>query len=608
MVSTNEYAWQPNLDDPAYWRGEIVPVSDAAPARLRRAPWSWIEDCLAGHTPSAWSQVRYVRLDGPKATDATLRTLAEKGALDQVTRLDLASSAFSAQALRIALALPQLDSLRCESVTASEDELAPSTTLRRLELRGCAGATCCSLLHAAPQATAVDIGLVEQRGDAAAVQDVLGGLSLESLALRHMACTRRHLESALQSSHATLERLTLDSVSGLESDQFLAAADWSALATLELRASTIKRIEGHLPDTLISLSLARSEIRELSLDRRPWPSDLRRLDLIGQPLSQGLVDRLCRDPERLHALGLGSGSEANRVLAALTAATNSALCELELGEGPGVGVWHAPQSASLTALLPALERLRVVGQMPVGRGNSGWRVDEAIVTGVLRGEVAPGLRDLSMRHMSLGNPELDGGFAPALRALEFDACTGFIQGLAGAGNAHPMARVVLDGVEVAEAELSAWIARCSGLRSLVLARIPGFGPDGLAAALAPVADTLLQLVLEGFNADGDAGYAAEWRNALTASRYPQLAELVLYDVSMNATALATLLGQGDAPHLERLAFDPEAMGQDAWLAIAEHAPPNLHWIAATGTGARDDLAWLLDAPDSRISAACVALS
>ncbi|ACY13603.1 hypothetical protein Hoch_1003 [Haliangium ochraceum DSM 14365] len=313
--------------------------------------------------PSSWASVQCVRLDGPRATDETLRRLAEQGARDQVTRLELASSAFSAQALQVALALPALESLRCESLTASDCVDTQTASLRRLEFRDCAGATCRALFRAAPNAKVVEIALLEPKRNAAAVHDELGNLSLRSLHLRHQSRTRRHLEAALRSSHETLKALTLDSVSGLESDQFLASVDWSALATL----------------------------------------------------------------------------------------------------------------------------------------------------------------------------------------------------------------------------------------------------SSLAVALRSVADTLLQLALEGFRADGDEAYAREWSSALGATRLPALSELVVNDVSMNAEALTKLLNDC-APRLQRLAFDLKAMGQVAWVTLTEHAPADLHWIAVSDSGTHEELAWLLDDPESRISAACVSLS
>jgi hypothetical protein len=604
MVSTNKYAWRPNLDDAVYWRGDLICV-DSAPTDWPRASWSWVEDTLAGRTLAA--QVRCVRLDGPLATDATLLALAESGALDHVTRLELASPAFTGRALRTALALPVLECLRCESMAISDEELGASATLRRVELFRCEGGTYRSLLRAAPATTAVEVALLKPH-DADAVRTGLGSLSLRSLALRHMACPRDFLDSALASSHTTLESLTLEGATGLDSDEFLAAAEWPALTTLEFRASRIGRVAGHLPGTLRSLSLSQSEIRDLALDRRPWPPSLERLDLVGQHLSPGLVVRLCREPELLRGLGLGSGDEATRVLAALTASVNPALCELELGDGPGVGVWKPAPGVSPEALLPALVRLRVVGQMPPGSGESGWRVDHSLLIGALCGEVAPALEDLSMQYVALGNPTLKGGFAPALRGLELRSCLGFVEGLARCGKPHRMVRLVLDGVEVAEAAFSEWIADCPELRSLALVRVPGFGADGLAATLAAVAGTLLQLVLEGFNADGEPAYADELGNALASSFYPQLVELVLDDTSIPATALARLLPQG-APRLERLACDLEAMGQDALQTAATRAPSSLHWIAATGVrGPREALARLRDDPDGRLSSACIRLA
>ncbi|ACY13581.1 hypothetical protein [Haliangium ochraceum] len=607
MVNSDEYLWRPSLEDPAYWRGAVVAAGEHGEHGLRRAPWSSIAACLAGNVPSSWASVRCVRLDGPRATDETLRTLAEQGALDQVTRLELASSAFSAQALQIALALPALESLRCESLTVSDCADTQTASLQRLEFRDCAGATCRALIRAAPNAKVVEIALLEPKRDAAAVHDELGNLSLRGLHLRHQSCTRRHLEAALRSSHETLKALTLDSVSGLESDQFLASVDWSALATLSIEASKLKRIEGHLPETLCSLSLARSQIVELRLGDSPWSTNLQSIDLVGQPLTSGLVERLSERSETLHGLGLGSSEAASRVLAAYTEPGSSRLRELKLGEGTGVGEWTLPAASQRGERWPALERLRVVGQMPVGGGTSGWRVDERILSGLLCGESAPALRALALRNVAMGNPQLAGGLSNSLHTLTLESCTGFLEGLAGGEQSRALVRLALDGVEVAEDELGACLASCSGLRSLGLSRIPGFGPDGLAVALRSVADTLLQLALEGFRADGDEAYAREWSSALGATRLPALSELAVDDVSMNAEALTRLLNDR-APQLQRLAFDLEAMGQDAWLTLAEHATADLHWIAVSDSGTREELAWLLDDPESRISSACVSLS
>ncbi|MEM9489916.1 MAG: hypothetical protein AAGC55_12280, partial [Myxococcota bacterium] len=343
------------------------------------------------------------------------------------------------------------------------------------------------------------------------------------------------------------------------------------------------------------LSLHGSQIRELNLGQRSLPPALEHLDLVGQVLPSDLVERICAEPSRFRGIGLAASDEATQVLTTIIGSGNANLAELELGPGPGAGHWLRPTAQPIAGLLPHLRRLAI---------SNPWTIDWPVMEGLLTGEVTPALQSLTLRHLGLGNPDLGGGFTPTLRELELEYCIGFLEGLATSDAPLPLERLSLDGIKVYEDQLSAWLTSCPNLVSLRLSRVATFGTEGLAAVLDAVGDQLLQLVVIGLHAHGDADYAREIGQALTASSMPQLRELEL-DTSIDIDSFIRLLGDDLAPQLERLALIDDGLGENAWLALAEHAQPRLHWITSAYEGTEGDLQWLLDAPDSQLAAALI---
>ncbi len=607
------YLWRPHRIRSDTNLGEVFSSAElgTSTACLPRAPWHWIEECLAGDTPAGWEQVRCVRLDGPKATDSTLHTLAERGALDGITRLELRGSSLpdyvplSDRALQIALRLPLLESLLCESLRGPGLALESSATLRRIELYRCSATICTTLLEAADSVREVEIDHFKTEEDASAVLARIAGLTLSSLTLRYMTTSNEAVQHGLTKSLETLRRLCLVSIAGVQSNSMFSNAPCSGLEELVWWQPTLQPFEGALPDSLESLSLRGDQLGAFGLDEGRWPTSLCHLDLVGCAISPALSKRLCAELPRLRSLGLGSGENETDVLNALMESPPPSLRALHLGPGGSKGVWRAPISDSLTEILPGLTDLSVVGQLTPG-SEPGWHIDHELLGGLLRGQVAPALRDLRVHEIGM-DIDLDGGFAPKLRILEFHTCGGVIEGLTRPEQPLPLARLVLDGMRLAEDQLCGWLAGCSSLASLTLTHVPELGPKLLTELLQVVSTQLVQLVVEGLNAHGDQRYQREISAAFTSAHYPQLAELSLFDISLETKVADHLIRQASAPRLERFAFDTKASDEDIWLVLAEHASPRLHWISGNYPGVRDDLAWLLDDPDSRISAACVSL-
>src|SRR5688500_12003044 len=90
---------------PSHWLPTLQPgtiADDGSP----RASWALVKDALAGRVSPRWSDARSVRLDGARASDASLQTLADAGCLDHIETIHLAGKGFTSRAVELALALP----------------------------------------------------------------------------------------------------------------------------------------------------------------------------------------------------------------------------------------------------------------------------------------------------------------------------------------------------------------------------------------------------------------------------------------------------------------------------------------------------------------------
>ena len=558
---------------PAGWMATVVEgeSGDMPP----RASWKMIAEALAGRVSERWAEVRSVRFDGPKATDANLETLATAGYLDHIETLHLASDQLSPRGLAIALALPALVTLRLEGVSAPR-LASRASSVRRLELFDCEPDTCASLVGAVTALSAIDLESVNPRRDHGVVWNALAEHGLRFLRVAHVPLAGAALEEMLTSSAGSLESLLLDDVPGLDSDEFLARRSWPALRAFQWHRGTLAELGAHLPAELSELSLRETSVATFHVGH--WASSLTSLDCIRSSVSETMAARIDANPGKLVHLGLASGAVAVRTVATLSAMSDSSLRSLELGDS-FVSASRDPGAVSLLDSVPAaLESFTL---------EHAWGLDEDLLRDVLRGDRAPGLRALSLQYITIGNPDLGGGFSANLRRLAVRYGGGFIEGL---GSAGPVAltHLALEDVEVRSHELVALLRCCERLASLQLANVACFGAAGLRAALVHVAAQLVQLSLRGFSADAIPANG----DALLGLRYPALAELHLDDTTFSPRAFSHLMAADVTPALERLSLDC-APGDEQWLSVVERSSSALHWIDGQYPGKIESLLELL---------------
>jgi hypothetical protein len=584
MVADIITSWRPDSLLPAQNHGTAAPDRDLPP----RASWKLVTDALAGRASPRWAEVRVLRLDGPHATDAAVEALATSGCLDHIETLHLAAESLSSHAVATALALPALTTLRLDGVSAAVLAAQPAGSLRSIELFQCSPETCAAVLRAVDGVAAVDIDSVALPLQHREVWELLAHLELVSLRVARTPCSGPALEQALRSSTTSLASLTLDAVTGIDSDQFLAGQAWTALRALHWHQSKIDHLGAHLPATLTTLSLRETAVGSLDLDPTS-PSNLSSLDCVGSTTSDEMATRLYAHPGRLVRLGLGASEAAARAIAALSRAADSPLRTLELGNGPG-----AASSMQTVSAVPATVESLTFAEP--------WTLDDDLLRDLLRGDRASGLRELSFHGVKLGNPDLGGQFSPILRRLELRSCTGFLEGLGHGGRSLALACLALDDIEVRQDELVELLSRCDDLVSLRLERVVGVAPEGLSMVLDHVGKSVTQLVLRQF--PGDAG--SEYGDALIASSYPRLAELWLDRTMSSGRALSHLMNFSVTPALERLELDYQAPDEQ-WLQLIERAPSSLHWIKGFYAGDLDTLVSLLRDEGSGVAGASIHL-
>ena len=554
-----------------------------------RASWKMIAGALAGGVSERWAEVRSVRFDGPKATDANLETLAAAGYLDHIETLHLASEQLSPRGVAIALSLPALVTLRLEGM--SVPRLAPrASSVRSLEFFDCGPETCSSLVGAVITLSAISLESVNPRRDHGIVWNALAEHGLRFLRLAHVPLAGAALEEMLSSSAGSLESLLLDDVPGLDSDEFLAGRSWPALRAFQWHRGTIAELGAHLPAQLSELSLRETSVATFHVGH--WASSLTSLDCVKSSVSETMAARIGPNLGKLVHLGLASSAVALRIVATLSAMSDSSLRSLELGDS-FIRASRDLGAVSLLGSVPAaLESLTL---------DHAWGLDEDLLRDLLRGDHAPGLRDLSLQHINIGNPDLGGGFSANLRRLAVRYGGGFIEGL---GSASPVAltHLALEDVEVRSDELVALLRCCDRLTSLRLANIACFGATGVHDALVHVSAQLVQLSLGRFSTDDIPANG----DALLGFRYPVLAELYLDDTTFSPRAFAHLMAADVTPALERLSFDC-APADEQWLSVVERPPLALHWIDGQYPGKVESLLELLRDPASGVADAVLHL-
>jgi len=579
MVADLITSWRPDSWLPVQNPGVAAPDRDLPP----RASWGMIGDTLVGQAPPRWTEARVLRLDGPHATDATLDALATSGCLDHIETLHLAAEGLSSRAVATALALPALTTLRLDGISAAALARQPASGVRRIELFECPPETCIALLRAVDRAVAFDIDCVvlTQHGE---LWELLASREIVSLRIARTQCSGAALELGLRRSMTSLTSLTLDVVTGIDSDQFLAGQAWTALRALHWHRSKIASLGPHVPATLTTLSLRETAVGKLDLDAALL-STLSSLDCVGSTTSDEVAARLCAHPSRLVRLGLGAGEAAARAVAALSGAADSTLQTLELGEGTAAGSLEQ----TLRVVPATVESLTI---------SEPWRLDDDLLRDLLRGDRAGGLRELSLHGLGLGNPDLGGRFSPSFRRLELLSCTGFLEGLGHGDQSLALACLALDDIEVRQDELVELLCRCDELVALRLERVVGVNPEGLSRMLEQVGKSVTQLVLRQF--PGDIG--AEYGDALIAVSYPRLAELYLDRTTSSDRAMSHLMQLSVTPALERLELDYQAPDEQ-WLKLVERAPSSLHWIKGFYGGDLDTLLSLLLSEGSGVAGA-----
>jgi hypothetical protein len=564
---------------PSPWSPTLNSGSVAAGAWPARASWKLVADALAGRASSRWSEVRALWLDGPAANDATLEVLAEAGCLDHLDELYLAGGGLSARGIALALGLPALTTLRLQAIAAADVTAVPASTVRTVALRGCDADTCAAVLAAAPMLTAAHLDSISSASDV--VWNALAARPLTSLHLVHVPASAAALANALAGSGASLATLVLDDVAGVDSDEFLAGGGWDGLRTLRWDRGALARLGARLPPGLEVLKLRGSTIESGRIE--VLPTRLTVLDVAGSSVSESIAERIGADPGGLVELGLGAGVAAARAVAAVAGRDGGPLRRLTLGTSPDRRSWRAGGVPPVAALPAGLEVLHV---------DRGWAVGDDLLRDLLRGDALPGLRELSLSGVPVGNPELGRSFAPRLRRLEMRGCSGQLDGV-GASAGVALTRLVLDEVQVVQSELVELARQCQRLTSLHLERLSGLDSDGLSAVLAAVGEHLVQLELRGFAVDERYG------DAVLASRYPYLAEVHLDEEMFSERGFHHLIAAEVTPALERLSV-AAAMGEGPWDDIASRVPSSLHWIHGYTAGAAD-------AVDERLRVAGAAL-
>jgi hypothetical protein len=551
---------------PALWSPTLNPgvASAGFPAR---ATWALIEEVLVGRESMRWGDVRSVRLDGPRATDAALAKLIEAGCLDRVEVLHLAGEGFTASGVAAALALPALTTLRLEKVSAQVD-VGVESRVRTVELRSCSPESCAAVVRATTSLTAIHLDSIEI-GAAGDVWDALGERALTSVQLAHVACASDAFGRVVAGSGRSLETLVLDDIAGLDGD--VLAGDWPALRSLAWQRAKLSALP--MPVTLTSLSLRATSIGRFSA--ASLPPGLTRIDCIGSTASDAVAARV-GELQGLEELGLAASPAAAQAVAVLAEA--GGLRTLELGAGAGASIAAVPGTlASLTV-------------------DKAWTVDEGLMLAVLGGEGT--MRELVLHGVGIGNPDLGGRLSPALERLELVECGGFVEGLGHGDESLALRRLVLDDIEIRGAELAALLSRCEHLASLSLAGVVGVGPDDLAAILGPIGARVVQLELVRFPDEA----AAEYGEAIRSSRYPLLAELHLDRRVASPAAIAHVADADVTPALERLHLDG-ATADEQWRQLAARPVSALHWIRGYHAGGRDELVAQLRAADSGLSGA-----
>jgi hypothetical protein len=575
MVAELNRTWRPAPWLPTQNQGTVTAGITAG----ARASWKLVIDALNGRGATRWADARVLRLDGPLATDKTLQTLAASGCLDRIEALELAGEGFTARAVAIARELPALTALRLDGISATTLQEVASSRIRRLELFQCSAETAVAVLRALTHLTAVDIDSVPSPHRS--LWDALGVNTLAALRIARMPCDVATLGGALGGSSAGLESLTLDAVTGLDSDEFLVGGSWPALRSLRWQQARLARLGAGLPSTLSTLSLRGTSITEL-MRVDEWSSRLSGVDLVGSTASDDIARRVLAGSTTPTSLGLAASELATQVVSAL-AEREGSLRTLVLGDGIRDA---APRT--IAAIPAALEELTL---------SRAWAPDESLLRGLLRGDCATGLRDLELHGVNLGNPSLDGRVSPRLRRLVLDSCRGFIEGL-GAEQPLSLTTLAMDEVEVRQDELVAMVKGCKHIGSLRLERLVGLDPEGLAAVLAHAGGTLVQLVLRQF--PGDMG--TEYGDALVASRYPELAELWLDRTMSSGRAMTHLMDVRVTPALERLDLDYQAPDEQ-WLTLVERQPSALHWVHGYYRGDLESLTAMLRDSGSGVAGA-----
>jgi hypothetical protein len=547
-----------------------------------RASWKMIAAALAGRVSERWTELRSVRFDGPKATDANLETLATAGYLDHIETLHLASEQLSPRGVEIALSLPVLTTLRLERV--SVPRLAPrASSVRSLEFFYCGPDTCASLVGAVATLSAINLESVYPRRDHGIVWNAVAKHGLRFARIAHAPLTGAALDEMLASSADSLESLLLDDVPGLDSDEFLAGRSWPALRAFQWHRGTIAEFGAHLPAQLSELSLRETLVATFHVG--PWASSLTSLDCVKSSVSETMAVHIDANLGKLVHLGLASSAVAIRTVETLSAMPDSSLRSLEFGDSFVSASRDLGAGSVLGSVPAALESFTL---------DHAWGLDENLLRDLLRGDRAPGLRNLSLQDTNIGNPDLGGGFSANLRRLAVRYSGGFIEGL---GSARPVAltHLTLEEVEVRSDELIAVLRCCKRLTSLRLANVACFGAAGLRDALVHVSGQLVQLSLGRFSDDA----IPENGDALLEFRYPVLAELHLDDTTFSPRAFAHLMAADVTPALERLSLDC-APTDEQWLSVVERPPSDLHWIDGRYAGKVESLLEVLRDPASGV--------